>query len=104
MPPIAEVFAEHDTLTADFSVIRLHGGGREDMEKRTGEAWNQIAEEKQEGLEAAARIVREDVQRGLRAFVNVNNHYEGSAPLTIQRFLDLMKQDWPASVVSRRYM
>ena len=92
MPHIAEVFSRHDTFTADFSVIRLHGGGREEMEKRTGEVWNQIVEQKREGLEAAARIVRENVRRGIRTIVNVNNHYEGSAPLTIQRFLDLMKE------------
>jgi len=25
--------------------------------------------------------------------VNVNNHYEGSAPLTIERFLDELRKD-----------
>jgi uncharacterized protein YecE (DUF72 family) len=28
----------------------------------------------------------------LDTYVNVNNHYEGSAPLTIQRLLDILRQ------------
>ena len=70
---------------------------REEMEKRTGEVWNQVVEEKQAGLEAAARIVQANVRRGIQTFVNVNNHYEGSAPLTIQRCLQLLGEQEPAA-------
>ncbi|MEJ2722104.1 MAG: hypothetical protein P8181_13345 [bacterium] len=42
-------------------------------------------------LRAAARIVRANCARGATTFVNVNNHYEGSAPLTIERFLEVLK-------------
>ncbi len=35
------------------------------------------------GLESAARIVKANQQRGMRTYVNINNHYEGSAPLTM---------------------
>ena len=31
------------------------------------------------------------MKRGIRTFVNVNNHYEGSAPLTIQRFVRVLE-------------
>jgi len=33
-------------------------------------------------------ITRANAQDGVFAIVNVNNHYEGSAPPTIERFLD----------------
>jgi hypothetical protein len=28
-------------------------------------------------------------------YINVNNHYEGSAPLTIRRLLDILWQESP---------
>ena len=37
---------------------------------------------------AAAAITRSNAREGARTIVNVNNHYEGSAPLAIERFLD----------------
>ena len=36
---------------------------------------------------AAADIVRANAREGRMTYVNINNHYEGSAPLTIARFV-----------------
>jgi uncharacterized protein YecE (DUF72 family) len=91
MPPIEQVFDKYAPATAEHCVVRLHGGGRAEIEKTTGEVWNRIVEPKPEGLVAAARIVRANSGRGISTFVNVNNHYEGSAPLTIERFLDALQ-------------
>lgn len=90
MPPIGEVFEKYQPATTDFAVVRLHGGDRKEIEKTTGEIWNSVAAPKPKGLESAARIVKANQQRGMRTYVNVNNHYEGSAPLTIDRFLDVL--------------
>lgn len=90
MPPIGEVFKKYFPATADFAVVRLHGGDRKKIEETTGEIWNTIAAPKPKGLESAAIIVKNNQERGMRTFVNVNNHYEGSAPLTIDRFLDVL--------------
>ena len=90
MPPIRDVFEKYFPVTADFSVVRLHGGDRKEIEKTTGEIWDSVAAPKPEGLKSAAMIVKSNQQRGIRTFVNVNNHYEGSAPLTIDRFLDVL--------------
>ena len=90
MPPIADVVAEHDVLTAEFSIIRLHGPDRQAIEARTGGLWGEIVDPKDEGLEATASIIEENTSRRITTFVNVNNHYEGSAPLTIQRLLRLV--------------
>jgi uncharacterized protein YecE (DUF72 family) len=42
---------------------------------------------KPEGLKAAAAIVRANARNRVLTYLNINNHYEGSAPLTIERFL-----------------
>ena len=92
MPPIGEVSARCDTSPAAFTVIRLHGPDRADMEERAGGEWNQVYSPKLEGLQAAARIVRFNTARSFQTLVNVNNHYEGSAPLTAERFLTVLRE------------
>jgi uncharacterized protein YecE (DUF72 family) len=91
MPPLAEVTARLDVRTAPFSIIRLLGPDRPGIEKETGSTWNEIVEPKNEGLETTADIIRQNVASDLDTSVNVNNHYEGSGPLTIQRLLDLLR-------------
>ena len=89
MPPIAEVAARLNIRTASFSIIRLLGPDRPGIEKETAGEWNEIVEPKDAGLAATAEVVRQNVASDLDTYVNVNNHYEGSGPLTIQRLLDL---------------
>jgi uncharacterized protein YecE (DUF72 family) len=95
MPPIRQVFESRRPETADFCVIRLHGGDRLEIEETTGEVWNRIVAPKPDGIEAAARIVADNARRGISTFLNVNNHFEGSAPLTIERFLDALRSLGP---------
>ena len=72
--------------------LRLHGEDREGMEERTGEDWSRIVRPKDEELARlvpAARALADTVASGIEAaegiglFLNINNHYEGSAPLTL---------------------
>ena len=90
MPHIADIAAELDVRTADFSIIRLHGPDREGIEERTSGFWNEIVEPKDDGLKTTASIIKENTKRKITTYVNVNNHYEGCAPLTIQRLLRLL--------------
>jgi uncharacterized protein YecE (DUF72 family) len=92
MPHIGEVFARCDTSAAAFTIIRLHGPDRADMEERAGGVWSQVYSPKLEGLRAAAKIVRFNTARSFQALLNVNNHYEGSAPLTPERFLSVLRE------------
>ncbi len=85
MPPISGVYWEFKEKLMDPVVIRLHGPDRKAMEEGTGEIWDKIVEPKDEELEEVVRIVRDLKDRQLHSFVNVNNHYEGSAPRTIER-------------------
>ncbi len=92
MPPIRDVAEKFDVATADYSVIRLQGTERQEMEERTGAVWNKIIETKDEGLNSCLSIVKKNAAREVRTFINVNNHYEGSAPITIQRIIEKMKE------------
>ena len=87
------VFERFDPATTKFSILRLHGPNRDDMEKRTGKDWNRIVAARDDDLRAAANIVLSNVRRSVVSYVNVNNHYEGSAPLTIERFLRLLEEE-----------
>jgi len=93
MPPLDKVTDAQDAVTAPFSVIRLHGPDRYGIEKRTGKVWDTIVEPQDRGIANAVRIVKDNTARNIRTYVNVNNHYEGSAPLTIERFLEALRNE-----------
>ncbi|KAB2888721.1 MAG: DUF72 domain-containing protein [Desulfobulbaceae bacterium] len=85
MPPVTSVYWQVREKLVDPVVIRLHGGGREEVEHLTGNAWNRIVAPKDGELVELVKMVR-DLQRHRHdIFINVNNHYEGSAPLTIKK-------------------
>ncbi len=95
MPPIGQVFERNRPRTvaaADFQVVRLHGGDRLEIERETGDVWDRVVAPKTDGLRAAARIVRANARKKVLTFVNVNNHYEGSAPMTIGRLLEVLRE------------
>ena len=58
-------------------------------EKKTKGQWSEIVEPKDD-LERIADMIRE-ISRDLPVTVNVNNHYEGSAPKTINRLSLLLR-------------
>jgi len=87
MPPIGEVFVKNKPRTAPFQVVRLHGGDRGEIEKETGEVWNRIVAPKPAAIEAAAKITVENIRKKIVTYININNHFEGSAPLTAASFL-----------------
>lgn len=88
MPPFLEVYRKyHKSLISPY-IFRLHGPGREDIEKISGEQWNKIYIPRDETLNSFADIIRRLLDEDVEIYINVNNHYEGSAPLTIQRLKD----------------
>jgi len=92
MPPIIDVYQKWRDLIVqqEVAVIRLHGPDRQGIEKKTGKQWNQIVEPKDEELAAIAEMIDDLLDRGVDVYLNVNNHYEGSAPLTIERIRRLL--------------
>jgi uncharacterized protein YecE (DUF72 family) len=93
MPPPGRVFENHGTRTSSFMVLRLHGPDRAGIERVTLGEWSRIVQPQERGLRAAVDIVRRNTIDFVTTYVNVNNHYEGSAPLTIERFLDALRKE-----------
>lgn len=88
MPPIGDVFRKNKPRTAPFQVVRLHGGDRGEIEKETGEVWDRIVAPKPAAVDAGVQITVENIRKKIVTYINVNNHFEGSAPLTAASFLE----------------
>lgn len=87
MDDVAKTLNQYGDKIGDTLCIRLHGEGREGMEERTGEDWSKIIRPKDEEIERITREVNELAETRKQIFINVNNHYEGSAPLTINKIM-----------------
>ena len=87
MPSIDQVYEEWGDLIAEHAtvVIRLLGPDRKGIEKETGKRWDRVVAPKDEELSAIVEMTKDLVNRGVTVYLNVNNHYEGSAPMTIER-------------------
>ena len=92
MPPITAVYQKWRSLELQQKavVIRLLGPDRKEIEKITGKQWAQIVAPKDQELSAVADMIGDLLNRGIDVYLNVNNHYEGSAPLTIDRIRQLL--------------
>lgn len=91
MPPVWQVFNEYKDQIKSTAVIRLHGPDRSGIEEKTGSIWNQIVAPKDEELDRIAEIIYYLKNKKVDTYINVNNHYEGSAPLTIAKLNKLIK-------------
>jgi len=92
MPPIAELYEKWRSffLQHEVVMVRLHGPDRQEMEQETGKRWDRIVAARDEELAAVVGMVKELVAQGVSVYLNVNNHYEGSAPLTLDRIQRLL--------------
>ncbi len=91
LPPAAEIYSKFKAYIKDFAVIRLHGPDRQEMEKISGKNWDRIYVNRDRELERTAEMIMEIQMRKVDLFVNVNNHFEGSAPLTIKKLEKLIQ-------------
>jgi uncharacterized protein YecE (DUF72 family) len=74
------------------AVVRLHGPDREGMEKATGESWDRIIAPRDTELDRVVAMINDMRGRSMTIYLNVNNHYEGSAPLTIERLVERLRR------------
>jgi uncharacterized protein YecE (DUF72 family) len=85
MPPIFGLYEKFADRLTDNVVIRLHGPDREGMEERSGQDWSKLIERRDADLDALAKMLQDVKVRRRNVWAFVNNHFEGSAPLTIDR-------------------
>jgi len=93
MPPITKVFHEHSTAIQGATVIRLHGPDRKRIEEKTKGQWDQIVEPREEALDTIVDMIHNLHTSHVDVWLNVNNHFEGSAPLSIQRIQNRFDND-----------
>jgi uncharacterized protein YecE (DUF72 family) len=85
MPPVTEIHSRFKKYVKNLAVIRLHGPDRKGIEKIANDNWNQIYINRDSELKSIVEMIRDLQNKEVDLFVNVNNHFEGSAPLTIQK-------------------
>lgn len=85
MPPITETYERFGEKIGPRTVLRLMGEDRRSIEKSTGKKWDRIVLEKDQEIRSIAGMVRSILDRNVFVAVYVNNHYQGSAPLTIEK-------------------
>lgn len=66
-------------------MIRLHGPDRQGIKKTTGKDWSQVVAPKDEDISTLVKMLPYMGSQGLQTFTFVNNHFEGSAPRTIEK-------------------
>ncbi len=92
MPPIFDVYKRYKDYIKDYAVILLHGSDRHGIENRSRGEWNKILDPKDEEIEQVIIMISELMERNVDVYLNVNNYYEGSAPLTIQKIKKLLNK------------
>jgi len=85
MPPVSEVYEKFAGQLTDNAIIRLHGKDREGIEQRSGKDWSKILEPHDADLDALVKMVKDLAVRRRAVWVFANNHFEGCAPITIER-------------------
>ena len=96
MPPITELYDRYGKFLNDPVIIRLLGGDRKAIEEATGGRWDRIVDPKPQ-LPRIAAMVSDLAASGREVRVDVNNHYEGSAPESIERLKGFLLTNTPTN-------
>lgn len=92
LPHVYDIYDKYKEAFGKTIVIRLLGGDRKEIEELTNEKWTKIVKESQDLNLISSMISRMlDEVKDFDVYINVNNHYEGSAPLTINKILSLVR-------------
>jgi uncharacterized protein YecE (DUF72 family) len=92
LPPVFSLYEHHRDRLSATGLLRLLGPDRKGIEKATGKKWDKVVAPKDDALPRIADMVVDMMSRDMDVIVNVNNHYEGSAPLTIEKLERLLDE------------
>jgi uncharacterized protein YecE (DUF72 family) len=90
MPPAWELEEKFADLLTGTAVLRLMGSDRKGIEAESGDDWSRIIAPRDDELGRIVPMLRRLRKRGKRVYVNINNHYEGSAPRTAEKVRNLL--------------
>ena len=93
MPSAASVFEKYGeaSLPVKNVVIRLLGADRQGIEKKTRKRWTQIVDPRDKTIGEVAGLVLKLIPQKFDVYANFNNHLEGSAPLSIAKFVQALR-------------
>ncbi|MGD8113954.1 MAG: DUF72 domain-containing protein [Sphaerochaetaceae bacterium] len=92
MNDIVQVIERYERLFGDTVSIRLHGDDREAIEEQSDKRWDSIVWDRTRDIHQIAKTIR-TLTESHQVLVAVNNHFEGSAPLTIRRLRKAIRED-----------
>jgi uncharacterized protein YecE (DUF72 family) len=87
MPDICSIYERFQNIGSTPVAIRLHGPGRSEIEEKSGGSWNRLLEARDDDIAKITKIIQDMDSRKMEVYVN---HYEGSAPLTIEKIRRLL--------------
>jgi uncharacterized protein YecE (DUF72 family) len=91
MPSIFELYEKFKDRLSDPVVLRLHGPDRKGMEERSNNVWDKVVDPRDGELLQLTGMVSDLRKKQHQVFINVNNHYEGCAPRTIEKIKTLLQ-------------
>lgn len=90
MPSVFNVYKDFSEFIKGTSIVRLHGPDRQGIEKLTKKRWDKIVIARDNEITVIAQLIREMAAKDVEVYLNINNHYEGCAPKTIQKIEQLL--------------
>jgi len=94
MPSPYSLFRKFGALSLPTKnvAIRLLGADRQGIERKTGKHWTEVVEPRDEAIDEMAQFVTRLFPGYYDVYAHFNNHYEGSAPLSIRTFMKVLKK------------
>lgn len=93
MDDVTSILQRYGESLGEVACIRLHGDDRQGIEKATGDEWSRIVTPRDEELTHIAPLIAKIAKEGSTLYININNHYEGSSPVTISKLEKLLEKE-----------
>jgi uncharacterized protein YecE (DUF72 family) len=91
MDDLVATIERYQSLFGPIISLRLHGEDRKAIEKESDGRWDSIVWDRKRDIHSIAHTISHLIDNH-RVLVAVNNHFEGSAPLTIERLVNAIKE------------
>jgi uncharacterized protein YecE (DUF72 family) len=90
MPKVYDTYNKFEKYFNKTIVFRIHGEDRGEIEKITNNKWDKIVINRDQEIINIVEIVKQINKKQVDIYLNINNHFEGCAPLTIKKIKHLI--------------
>lgn len=94
MPSAYSIFEKFGkaSIPSKNVVTRLLGADRQGMEKKTRKHWTDIVNPRDKTIKEISELIIKLMPEKFDVYANFNNHLEGSAPLSIWKFVEMLEE------------